>query len=163
MAKPKKLPAPKRTTKRVDTRPVKLFDPDRKPPKHYGDAADRPTHRLTPLDDIDLSVRTANACQSADIGTLGELSQHTEAWLRKHTYISGKGIKELRDALEDAGLKFRAPPAEPVTEVELRHQRAVLMGTLRRAVEITFTEPGAVRNRLGGYLRGVQEERPVTR
>jgi len=117
------------------------------PVRYYAGKMDR----LTPLDDVDLSVRTANACQNADIETLGELSQHTESWLRKHTYINGKGIAELRNALSDAGLAFRAPPKEPETEAELRQRRGVLMGTLanqRRAIETTLEKVRAVDEQL---------------
>lgn len=112
------------------------------PVRHYGGRMDR----LTPLDDVDLSVRTANACQNADICTLGELSQHTEAWLHKHTYINGKGIAELRNALSDAGLAFRAEPA-PMSLAELRQRRGVLAYSFtnqRAALERTREKMRAV-------------------
>ena len=81
--------------------------------------------------EIEFSVRTMNSLENANIQTIGELIQKTEADLLKLKNFGRKSLKEINDVLSDMGLRLgmgmggstipSPPPAgmpAPVTEEE---------------------------------------------
>jgi len=61
----------------------------------------------TSIEDLDLSVRAYNCLKKADINTLGDLTEKSEAEMEKIRNLGKKSLKEVIDKIKDLGLKFR--------------------------------------------------------
>ncbi len=59
-----------------------------------------------PVDELELSVRSANCLQNADIKYIGELVQRTEAEMLKTKNFGRKSLNEIKTILESFGLEF---------------------------------------------------------
>ena len=59
---------------------------------------------LMPISEIELSVRAANCIESAQIQTIGDLVQKTEADMLKYRNFGKKSLAEIRGILEGMGL-----------------------------------------------------------
>jgi DNA-directed RNA polymerase subunit alpha len=72
---------------------------------------------LRPVDELELSVRSANCLQNASIRYIGDLVQKTEAEMLKTKNFGRKSLKEIKDLLESMdlqlGMKLDSwPPAQ---------------------------------------------------
>jgi DNA-directed RNA polymerase subunit alpha len=63
-------------------------------------------HLYRPVDDLELSVRSANCLQNADIRYVGELVQRTEQAMLKTKNFGRKSLNELKEFLHEMGLSF---------------------------------------------------------
>jgi len=75
------------------------------------------------VNEIELSVRAANCLNNANITTVGQLSQKTEAEMLKYRNFGKKSLNEIKEKLQEYGLslgmKFESGLIEaPVTEVK---------------------------------------------
>lgn len=73
------------------------------------DAALSPTlneYLFRPVAELELSVRSANCLQNADIKFIGELVQRTEAEMLKTKNFGRKSLSEIKDILREMGLDF---------------------------------------------------------
>ncbi len=61
---------------------------------------------LMSINEIELSVRSANCITSADIATIGELVQKTEADMLKYRNFGKKSLNEIKAILAEMGLKL---------------------------------------------------------
>lgn len=61
---------------------------------------------LRPVDELDLSVRSANCLQNADIRYIGDLVLKTEAEMLKTKNFGRKSLKEIKDILSKMGLSL---------------------------------------------------------
>jgi len=59
-----------------------------------------------PVDELELSVRSANCLQNADIKFIGELVQRSEQEMLKTKNFGRKSLNEIREILHDMGLGF---------------------------------------------------------
>jgi DNA-directed RNA polymerase subunit alpha len=59
-----------------------------------------------PVDELELSVRSANCLRAAKIRTLGELVQKSEAEMLQYRNFGKKSLKEISDLLGVMGLHF---------------------------------------------------------
>lgn len=59
-----------------------------------------------PIEDLDLSVRSANCLQNAQIRYIGELVQKTEAEMLKTKNFGRKSLKEIKQVLVELGLEL---------------------------------------------------------
>jgi DNA-directed RNA polymerase subunit alpha len=59
-----------------------------------------------PVAELELSVRSANCLQNADIKYIGELVQRTEAEMLKTKNFGRKSLNEIKEILRDMGLDF---------------------------------------------------------
>jgi DNA-directed RNA polymerase subunit alpha len=59
-----------------------------------------------PIEELDLSVRSANCLRNANIRTLGDLVQHTERELLSTENFGRKSLDEIKDVLMFLGLSF---------------------------------------------------------
>jgi DNA-directed RNA polymerase subunit alpha len=57
-----------------------------------------------PVDDLELSVRSANCLQNADIKYIGELVQRSEQEMLKTKNFGRKSLNEIKDILQEMGL-----------------------------------------------------------
>jgi DNA-directed RNA polymerase subunit alpha len=65
-----------------------------------------------PIEELDLSVRSANCLKNANIRTLGDLVQRTEREMLSTKNFGRKSLDEIKDVLASLGLSFgmtRAP------------------------------------------------------
>jgi DNA-directed RNA polymerase subunit alpha len=58
------------------------------------------------VDELELSVRSANCLQNANIHLIGELVQKTEAEMLKTKNFGRKSLKEIKEILADMGLSL---------------------------------------------------------
>jgi DNA-directed RNA polymerase subunit alpha len=58
------------------------------------------------VEDLELSVRSANCLKNAGINTIGELVQKTEADMLKTKNFGRKSLSEIKDILNEYGLVF---------------------------------------------------------
>lgn len=61
---------------------------------------------LRPVDELELSVRSANCLQNAEINYIGELVQKTEQEMLKTKNFGRKSLNEIKDMLRDRGLSL---------------------------------------------------------
>ena len=80
---------------------------------HEEEAADMPevdprmAEMLTkPIEELDLSVRSANCLKNANIRTLGDLVQRTEREMLSTKNFGRKSLDEIKDVLASLGLSF---------------------------------------------------------
>ena len=71
----------------------------------------QPMHRLAemlskPIEELDLSVRSANCLKNANIRTLGDLVQRTEREMLSTKNFGRKSLDEIKDVLASLGLSF---------------------------------------------------------
>jgi DNA-directed RNA polymerase subunit alpha len=76
------------------------------------------------VDELELSVRSANCLQQANIRTIGDLVQRTEAEMLKTKNFGRKSLKEIKEILAEMGLSLgmklenwppKVPPQLPTT------------------------------------------------
>jgi DNA-directed RNA polymerase subunit alpha len=74
------------------------------------------------VDELELSVRSANCLQNANIKTIGDLVQKTEAEMLKTKNFGRKSLKEIKEILSEMGLSLgmklenwppKSPPQAP--------------------------------------------------
>ena len=58
------------------------------------------------VNDIELSVRAANSLNNANIVTVGQLIEKTEADLLKHGNFGAKSLGEIKEKLREMGLSL---------------------------------------------------------
>jgi len=63
-------------------------------------------HLLKHVDELELSVRSANCLKNAGINLIGELVQKTEAEMLKTKNFGRKSLNEIKDILQEMGLSF---------------------------------------------------------
>ncbi len=61
---------------------------------------------LRTVEDLELSVRSANCLKNAGINTIGELVQKTEAEMLKTKNFGRKSLSEIKDILNEYNLSF---------------------------------------------------------
>ena len=89
----------------------KLPDPDIEKPKDEIDPI-----LLRPVDDLELTVRSANCLKAENIYYIGDLVQRTEVELLKTPNLGKKSLTEIKDVLASRGLSLGSrlenwPPA----------------------------------------------------
>jgi DNA-directed RNA polymerase subunit alpha len=62
------------------------------------------------VEELELSVRSYNCLKNADIKTIGELVQKTEAEMLKTKNFGRKSLNEIKEILTEMGLSFGMPP-----------------------------------------------------
>jgi DNA-directed RNA polymerase subunit alpha len=60
----------------------------------------------SPIDELELSVRSVNSLKNSDIRTLGDLVRQTEAQMLQVKNFGKKSLQEIADLLEREGLNF---------------------------------------------------------
>ena len=58
------------------------------------------------VDELELSVRSANCLQNANIKLIGELVQRTEAEMLKTKNFGRKSLREIKEILQTMGLQL---------------------------------------------------------
>ena len=69
---------------------------------------------LRSVHDLELSVRSQNCLNNADIRTLGELVQKSEAEMLKYRNFGQKSLTEIREKIKDVGLELNIDIPETV-------------------------------------------------
>jgi DNA-directed RNA polymerase subunit alpha len=97
-----------------------------------GESTDEPEEKeeeidpslLRPVDDLELTVRSANCLKAESIYYIGDLIQRTEVELLKTPNLGKKSLTEIKDVLASRGLSLGMrlenwPPASLKSEREL--------------------------------------------
>jgi DNA-directed RNA polymerase subunit alpha len=71
-----------------------------------GDGHRLATLLLTPIDELELSVRSVNSLKNSDIRTLGDLVRQTETQMLQVKNFGKKSLQEIATLLEREGLNF---------------------------------------------------------
>jgi ribosomal protein L17 len=107
---------------------------------------DRPDP-AAPVDDLELTVRSANCLKAENIYYIGDLIQRTEVELLKTPNLGKKSLTEIKDVLETPRPVARHAPRELAAAGLFDRLRDDVVGKL-------FNELGPrFRARPGGYLR----------
>ena len=77
---------------------------------------------------MELSVRSANCLQNADVRYIGELVQRTEAEMLKTKNFGRKSLNEIRELLTDMGLSLGMRLDNFPSRTELEQRRMALEG-----------------------------------
>lgn len=83
---------------------------------------------LRPIEELNLSVRSANCLQSADLRYVGELVQKTEADLLRTKNFGRKSLNEIKETLHNMGLELgmrleNFPPREELERRRIAEER----------------------------------------
>jgi DNA-directed RNA polymerase subunit alpha len=78
---------------------------------------------LRPVDELELSVRSANCLQNADIRYLGELVQKSEQEMLKTKNFGRKSLNEIKEVLQEMGLRLGTRVAALPARDELDRRR----------------------------------------
>ena len=95
-----------------DPLPVfRRLGPPRRAARAAGDSASSDAIRLaelfrTPIDDLELSVRSVNSLKNSSIRSLGDLVRQTEAQILQVKNFGKKSLQEIAALLEKEGLNF---------------------------------------------------------
>jgi DNA-directed RNA polymerase subunit alpha len=81
-------------------------------------------HLFRPVDELELSVRSQNCLQNADIKYIGELVQRTEAEMLKTKNFGRKSLNEIKEILHELGLSLGMRFESFPTREELDRRRA---------------------------------------
>jgi len=71
-----------------------------------GDAGKLASKLRTPIDDLELSVRSVNSLKNSNIRTLGDLVRQTESQILQVKNFGKKSLQEIADLLERERLNF---------------------------------------------------------
>ena len=84
------------------------FDEEPEPGKELEEGEPEPLNEnlLRPVDELELSVRSANCLKKADIRFIGELVQKSEAEMLKTKNFGRKSLNEIREILGEMGLSL---------------------------------------------------------
>ncbi len=88
---------------------------------------------LRPVDDLELTVRSANCLKAENIYYIGDLVQRTEVELLKTPNLGKKSLTEIKDVLASRGLSLGLAPRELAAgEPEDRRPRALIVARATR-------------------------------
>jgi len=74
------------------------------------------------VDELELSVRSANCLKNSNIGSIHELVVKTEAEMLKTKNFGRKSLNEIKEILDGMGLRFGMNPAELPPRVGVQQQ-----------------------------------------
>ena len=79
---------------------------------------------LRPVDDLELTVRSANCLKAENIYLIGDLIQRTEVELLKTPNLGKKSLTEIKDVLAlrglSLGMRLENWPPENIDELSIR-------------------------------------------
>jgi DNA-directed RNA polymerase subunit alpha len=85
---------------------INFEEPVELPAPKVEEAAPLNPNLFKSVDELELSVRSANCLQNANIRTIGELVQRTEAEMLKTKNFGRKSLNEIKDVLQSMGLQL---------------------------------------------------------
>ena len=104
-----KMPSPIRLKSMRDS--VQIFINFEEEPSAQDDAVSEEEERLRELlnesvEELELSVRSANCLKTANIKTIGDLVRKTETDMLKYKNFGRKSLNEIKEILSGMGLSF---------------------------------------------------------
>jgi DNA-directed RNA polymerase subunit alpha len=85
---------------------INFDEPVELPTPKVEEAAPLNPNLFKSVDELELSVRSANCLQNANIRTIGELVQRTEAEMLKTKNFGRKSLNEIKEVLQSMGLQL---------------------------------------------------------
>ena len=77
----------------------------------------------TPVEELELSVRSSNCLKNANIHTIGELTKKTEENIAKTRNFGKKSLEEIKQKLEEHGLTLGMTDYSHLKDVNLRNHK----------------------------------------
>lgn len=77
----------------------------------------------TPVEELELSVRSSNCLKNANIHTIGELTRKTEDDITKTRNFGKKSLEEIKSKLEEHGLTLGMTDYSHLKDVDLRKNK----------------------------------------
>ncbi len=77
----------------------------------------------TPVEELELSVRSSNCLKNANIHTIGELTRKTEDDITKTRNFGKKSLEEIKSKLEEHGLKLGMTDYSSLKDVNLHKDK----------------------------------------
>jgi DNA-directed RNA polymerase subunit alpha len=102
---------------------VNFEEPAAEPVAEIGAESPVNENLFRPVEDLELSVRSANCLQNADIRYLGELVQKTEQEMLKTKNFGRKSLNEIKEILHEMGLSLGMKLESYPTREELDRRR----------------------------------------
>jgi DNA-directed RNA polymerase subunit alpha len=78
----------------------------------------------TPIEELELSVRSSNCLKNANIRTIGDLTQKTEEEISKTRNFGKKSLQEIKDKLKEWGLKLGMKDFSSLRKISLKEKDA---------------------------------------
>ncbi|MDR0909459.1 MAG: DNA-directed RNA polymerase subunit alpha [Spirochaetaceae bacterium] len=72
----------------------------------------------TPVEELELSVRSANCLRNANIKTIGELVKKSEEDIKQTRNFGSKSLQEIKDKLQEWNLSLGSTEARPIADSE---------------------------------------------
>ena len=79
------------------------------------------------VEELELSVRSSNCLRAAEIKTLGQLVQKSEAEMLKYRNFGRKSLREIADVLQEMGLQF-GMDVRPYLEAKKEEKQEAYLG-----------------------------------
>ncbi len=79
------------------------------------------------VEELELSVRSSNCLRAAEIKTLGQLVQKSEAEMLKYRNFGRKSLREIADVLSEMGLRF-GMDVKPYLEPKIEEKQEQYLG-----------------------------------
>lgn len=77
----------------------------------------------TPVEELELSVRSSNCLKNANIHTIGELTRKTEDDITKTRNFGKKSLEEIKTKLEEHGLKLGMTDYSSLKDINLQKDK----------------------------------------
>ena len=100
------------------------------------DEGDEFIHKLlnTPVEELELSVRSSNCLKNANIHTIGELTKKTEEDITKTRNFGKKSLEEIKTKLEEHGLTLGMTDYSHLKDVNLRKDKDLIHFHVHRPI-----------------------------
>ncbi|HEQ71543.1 MAG TPA: DNA-directed RNA polymerase subunit alpha, partial [Spirochaetia bacterium] len=84
----------------------------------------------TPIEELELSVRSSNCLKNANIRTIGDLTQKTEEEISKTRNFGKKSLLEIKDKLKEWGLKLGMKDYSSLRKISLKEKNNKMVATM---------------------------------
>jgi DNA-directed RNA polymerase subunit alpha len=79
----------------------------------------------TPIEELELSVRSSNCLKNANIRTIGDLTQKTEEEISKTRNFGKKSLQEIKDKLKEWGLKLGMKDYSGLRKITIKEKEPI--------------------------------------
>jgi ribosomal protein L17 len=131
------------------------FEEEEEPSIHESSEEPLNDNLFRSVEELELSVRSANCLQNANIHLIGELVQKTEAEMLKTKNFGRKSLKEIKEILTDMGLSLGMKIDNwPTGDGVAARRQALSILRTRDNLDALFSKLAPrYQNRQGGYTR----------
>jgi DNA-directed RNA polymerase subunit alpha len=89
----------------------------------------------TPIEELELSVRSSNCLKNANIRTIGDLTQKTEEEISKTRNFGKKSLQEIKDKLKEWGLKLGMKDFSSLRKITIKEKEQPVVGNIDEIID----------------------------